>query len=194
MRSLVGTVNAGLLGALLLARGRASGAQLVESDMSGAARSFWALPVCLPTVVCLRLMDWAGPRGLDAGLTRDAAHALGRELLVFTAGWLLYAVLTWHLAPRFGWSTRWPHFIAAWNWCNIIENLLLVFGGIPALLGAPPVLAEVAQLVSLGWALWLEWYATRLTLGVGLGAAVLLVALDQAVGLTLAGLGLAFGG
>jgi hypothetical protein len=180
---------AGLQGALLLARGRADGATLVESDQRGAARSFWALPVCLPTVVCLRLMDWAG-----SGLPRDAAHDLGSNLLVFIAGWLLFAVLTHGLAPRFGRATRWPHFIAAWNWCNVVENLLLVFGGIPGLLGAPHYIDEASQLVTMGWALWLEWYAARLTFGVGPLLATLLVILDQAIGLTLAGLAVSLTG
>jgi hypothetical protein len=187
--SVVGTVNSGLLGALLLARGRPDGAQLVESDMRGAARSFLALPVCLPTVVCLRLMDWADP-----GLPADMAHQLGRELLVFIAGWLLYAVVTHRVAPLFGRAERWPHFIAAWNWCNVIENLLLVFGGIPGLLGAPHVVDEASQLFTMGWALWLEWYAARLTMGVGGMLASSLVVLDLAIGLLLAGLGVALGG
>jgi hypothetical protein len=186
--SVVAAVHSGLQGALLLARGRSSGAALVESDQRGAARSFWALPVCLPTVVCLRLMDWIG-----SGLPKDAGHALGRDLMVFIAGWLLYAVVTYHLVPHFGRAHRWPHFIAAWNWCNVIENLLLVFGGIPALLGAPHVVDQFSQLVAMGWALWLEWYAARLTLGVGPISAVLLVLLDQAIGLTLAGLALSLG-
>jgi len=158
--SVVAAVNSGLHGALRLARGKADGAAMVSSDMRGAALSFWALPVCLPTVICLRLMDWA-----DTGRPANAGHELARDLLVFVAGWLLYAVVTHRLAPRFGRQDRWPHFIAAWNWCNVVENLLLVFGGIPALLGAPHVVDQVSQLFTMGWALWLEWYAVRLTLG-----------------------------
>jgi hypothetical protein len=187
--SVVSAVHSGLQGALLLARGRASGAALVESDQRGAARSFWALPVCLPTIVCLRLMDWAG-----ASLPKDAGHALGRDLLVFIAGWLLYAVVTYHLAFQLGRGQRWPHFIAAWNWCSVIENLLLVFGGIPGLLGAPHVVDQFSQLVTMGWALWLEWYAIRLTLSVGPLSAALLVLLDQALGLILAGVALSLHG
>jgi hypothetical protein len=178
-----------LQGALLLARGKASGASLVESDAQGAVRSFWALPVCLPTIVCLRLMDWAGP-----GLPPDAAHALARDLMVFIVSWLLYAVVTHQLAPRFGRAHRWPHFIAAWNWCNVIENLLLVFGGIPGLLGAPHVVDQVSQLVTMGWALWLEWYAIKLTFSSGPLLAAFLVLLDQAIGLVLAGMAFSLSG
>jgi len=187
--SLVSAVNSGLHGAFLLARGQRQGAALVESDMGGAARSFWALPVSLPTVVCLRLMDWAGP-----GLPKDAAHVLSRDMLVFAAGWLLFAVVTWRLAGRVGRASRWPHFIAAWNWCNVIENLLLVFGGIPALLGAPHIVGQLAEVVTTGWALWLEWYAARLTLGIGPLSAAMLVIMDLTIGLVLSGLGQVLGG
>jgi uncharacterized membrane protein len=178
--SLVTAVSAGLHGALLLARGRADGAQLVETDMQGAARSFWALPVCLPTVICLRLIDWAG-----GGLPRDAGHQLARDIAVFVVGWLLFAVITWKAAARIQRASRWPHFIAAWNWCNVVENLLVVLGSIPGLLGAPHVVSQVAILVTLGWALWLEWYAARLTLAAGPLLAVLVVLLDQMIGQTL---------
>jgi threonine/homoserine/homoserine lactone efflux protein len=47
-----------------------------------------------------------------------------------------------------------------------VQYLLLVVFSIPGLLGASALLQEAAQLVGLGWALWLEWFAFRLTLGV----------------------------
>jgi hypothetical protein len=187
--SVASAVHSGLHGALRLARGRADGVALVAADMAGAARSFWALPVCLPTVVCLRLMDWA-----EDGRPANAGHELARDLLVFVAGWLLYAVVTHRLAPRFGRGERWPHFIAAWNWCNVVENLLLVFGGIPGLLGAPHVVDQVFQVFTMGWALWLEWYAIRLTLRVGPLLAILAVMLDLTISLMLSGFGQALGG
>ena len=40
----------------------------------------------------------------------------------------------------------------------------------------------------IGWALWLEWYATRLAFGVGPLNAVGLVLLDQSIGIMLAGI------
>jgi hypothetical protein len=50
------------------------------------------------------------------------------------------------------------------------------------------LLDQAAQLFGLGWALWLEWFAFRLTLGVGGLVAAGLVALDVAIGILLAGL------
>ncbi len=66
--------------------------------------------------------------------------------------------------------------------------MLLVVFSIPGLLGAPALLDQSAQLVGLGWALWLEWFAFRLTLGIGMLPAVGLVGLDVAIGVLLAGL------
>ncbi len=93
----------------------------------------------------------------------------------YVVGWLAFALLSFHLAPMFGCGPRWPRFIAAWNWCNVIENLLLVVGGIPGLLGAPTIIDEAAQIVAIGWALWIEWFATRQALGTTSLVAVLLV-------------------
>jgi hypothetical protein len=79
-----------------------------------------------------------------------------------------------------------------WNWCNVLQYLLLVVFSIPGLLGAPALLDQAAQLVGIGWALWLEWFAFRLTLGIGVVAAAGLVVLDVAIGVLLAAISLTF--
>ena len=180
----VGTaVSSGLHAAWLLARGRAEGLRFIESDMAGAARSFWAAAICLPAFVCLRLLAWT-----EAGTPPHAAHELALDLLSYAIGWCGFAVLLYRLVGAMGLASRWPRCIALWNWCNVIQYMLLVVFSIPGLLGAPVLLDQVAQFVGLGWALWLEWFAFRLTLGVGMLPAVGLVALDVAIGVLLAGL------
>ena len=56
--SVLATVSAGVHGAVLLALGRPEGVRLVDTDQTAAIRSFWAIPLCLPAVVCLKLLDW----------------------------------------------------------------------------------------------------------------------------------------
>ena len=185
----IGAVASGLHAAVLLARGRAEGLLLVEADMRGAARSFWAMAVCLPAILCVRLMGWIG-----AALPPRAGVVLGRDLLLFGVGWLAYALLSHRVATVLGRPRLWPRFIAAWNWCNVIENLLVVAGSIPGLLGAPPVADQVAQVVTMGWALWLEWFVTRLALGVTGLTAAWLVLVDVSIGLILAAVGASLGG
>ena len=181
--SSVSTVTLGLNAALRLARGRADGVVLLPDDRKTVVRSFWSIALCLPSVVCRLLMSW-----LDTGVPADAAHVLGREIIVFVVGWLVFVEITHRLAPMLGRAGRWGRFIAVWNWCNVVEGLLVILGGLPGLLGAPAIVDQASELITIGWALWLEWYATRLAFGVGPRAAVGLVLLDQSVGILLASL------
>jgi len=177
------TVTSGLHAALRLARGRSDGVVLVEGNPIGAATSFWSIAFCIPSVVCRLLMVWA-----ETGVPSNAAHDMGRELIVFILGWLVFVEASYRLAPLFGRSVHWERFVAVWNWCNVVEGVLVVAGGLPALVGAPSIIGEACELITIGWALWLEWYATRLALGVGSLTACWLVLLDQAVGIVLAAL------
>ena len=187
--SVAASVSTGLQAAFLLARGRPDGIQLVGTDAHGARRSFWAIALCLPAVLCLRLIAWIGP-----GMQPNAGHALALDLLIFVVGWLAFVVLSYHVAPLLGRRNRWARYITVWNWCSVVENLLLVIGSVPGLLGAPPVVDEAVQLFTLGWALWLEWYSTRLALDVGGLTAAGLVLLDESLGLILAAIGVSLVG
>ena len=178
--SSVSTVTLGLNAALRLARGRADGVVLVPGDRETIVRSFWAIALCLPTVVGQVLLSWA-----DTGIPAGAAHLIGRELIVFVLGWLVYVEITHRLAPMIGRAERWGRFIAVWNWCNVIEGVLVLLGGIPGSLGAPPIIDQAFALITIGWALWLEWYATRVALGVAPLTAAALVLLDQSIGILL---------
>jgi hypothetical protein len=184
--SSVSTVASGLNAALRLAWGRPDGVVLVSGDRKTIVRSFWSIGLCLPSVIGRLVMSWA-----VTGVPADAPHALGREVIVFVLGWLVFVEATHWLAPLIGRAERWGRFIAVWNWCNVIESLLVVVGGIPGAFGAPALVDEALQLVTIGWALWLEWYATRLALGVGGMTAVWLVLLDQSIGIFLASLAMA---
>jgi hypothetical protein len=179
--SLATSVSNGLYAAFLLARGRADGLRQIGDDMADAARSFWAAAICLPAFLCLRLLAWSG-----AGVPPHAAHLFALDLLSFAIGWCGFAVLSHRLVAAMGLAQRWPRFIVLWNWCNVVQYVLLVVFSIPGLLGAPALIDNAAQLFAIGWALWLEWLACRLTLGLGAVAAARLVALDVAIGVLIA--------
>ncbi len=181
--SLAASVVSGMQAALLLARGRTEGLRYIDDDMAGAARSFWAAAICLPAFICLRLLAWT-----SGGMPAQPAHLLALDLVTFAIGWCGFAVLSHRMVGAMGLAARWPRFITLWNWCNVVQYLLLVVFSIPGLLGAPPLLDQAAQLFGLGWALWLEWFAFRLTLGIGGFAAAGLVTLDVAIGILLAGM------
>ena len=167
---------------MLLARGRPEGVQHVDNDLRVAARSFWAAGVALPAFLCLRLLDWAAD-----GLPPQPVHAWALDLLFYVVGWAGYAVLSRSLVTALGRAQHWPRFITVWNWCNVVQYLLLVAAGLPLLLGAPDWVDQTAGLVALGWALWLEWFAARAALDVSGWAAAGMVVLDIAIGLVLSG-------
>lgn len=181
--SSVSTVTLGLNAALRLARGRADGVVLVPGDQKTILRSFWSIGLCLPLVIGRLVMSWG-----YSGVPTDAAHLAAREVIVFILGWLVFVEVTHRLAPMIGRAERWGRFVAVWNWCNVIEGVLIIVGGIPGSLGAPPMIDQSCELITIGWALWLEWYATRLAFGVGALTAVGLVLLDQSIGVVLASL------
>lgn len=181
------SVTSGLYAALLLARGRSAGAVLIAGDRETAKRSFWALAFCVPSVLCRLLMSWA-----EVGIPSGVAESLAREVVTFVLGWLLFVEATYWLAPLIGRADRWGRFIAVWNWCNVIEGVLIIVGALPGVLGAPPMIAQAAELIAVGWALWLEWYAIRLTFGVGPLMATGLVLLDQSIGIVLASAAVSF--
>jgi len=185
--SVIGSVAAGIQGALLLARGRAEGVERVESDHAAAIRSFWAIPLCLPAVVCLKLLDW-----LASGTPANVPLALGRYLLLFLVGWLLFVWVSHHMATMLNKQGLWPRFIAVWAYCSVIENILVALGGLPGALGAPSIVAQAAELFTVGWALWLEWYAIRHSLQVGPLTALVLVVVDFSIGMFMLSIGALF--
>jgi hypothetical protein len=177
--NVIRSIGSGMHAALLLARGRADGLRIADHDLAGAARSFWAILVALPGFICLRLIDTAG-----APLP---AHDFALDLLSYVVGWLAFALLSRPIVHLLDRMDRWPRFIVLWNWCNVVQYLLLVLAAVPGLLGAPDLVREVISLVAIGWALWLEWFAIRLTLDTTVLPALGLVALDVAIGVVLTG-------
>ena len=180
--STIAGVATGLQAAMLLARGKPDGIGLLATEdepaLAIAERSFWAAALCLPAFVCLQVIDLAQ----EPRLPPHAAHGFALQLLGYAIDWAGFALLTRWLAGTIGRGARWPTYIAVWNWCNVVQYLLLVVASLPPLLGLPAIVGETAWLVATGWALWLEWYATRLALGVNGVQAVGLVLLDEALG------------
>ena len=175
-------IEAGLRGAFMLARGQAHGAMLIEDTSEGAARSFWAAAICLPGFLALMFLDWA-----EDPPAAGVARALLVQLIAHAGGWAGFAVASQALAQAAGRGPEWPHFIAAWNWANVVQYLLLLAVSLPPLLGLPRPLASALALATLGYQLWFVLFLARTTLRSG-GLAVAVVGLDLLVGVVVAAL------
>ena len=177
-----GHLRAGLSGALALARGRREGMARMPADPLAATLSFWAVAVCLPAFVTLRLLA----RNV-AGAPGQATHSMLAAILLFVIGWVGYALLSHRIAAVLGRSALWPRYIVAWNWCNVAQYTLFLLATVPGLFGVPGWADQTLSLIVLFWALWLEWYVATLALEISPLPAVLLVALDVLIGLLLVG-------
>jgi hypothetical protein len=177
-------VAAGLAGAALLARGRAQGLALIEASAEGALRSFWAMAFCLPAFLALRLLSW-GELGEPSG---GFGRALAAELIGFVVAWVGFALASRPLAEASGRLAQWPRFLAAWNWTNAVQYAVLLALSLPGLLGVPEAVGHALALAGLGYAVWLEWFATKSALQVTGARAAGFVGLDLALGLFLGGL------
>jgi hypothetical protein len=176
-------VEAGLRGAFLLSRGRAEGLMLIEETPAGAGRSFWAAAISLPAFLALLSLRWSAGVAPAAGF----ATALTAELLGYVVIWLGFALASEPLARATGRLREWPHFLAAWNWANVVQYLVLLGLTVPAALGLPDFLADGLALAAIGYALWLEWFVARHALLIGGGRAVAFVLLDLALGIFIGG-------
>jgi hypothetical protein len=177
----VRSIASGMHAAFLLARGRPEGLHYADSDLAGATRSFWAIAVALPAFICLRLLSGNG------GVV--PAHDFALDLLSYVIGWIGFALLSRPVVEALGAAPHWPRFIVVWNWCNVVQYLLLVAASVPGLLGAPGLVQQAVSLVAIGWALWLEWFAIKLALESSTLAALGLLGLDLSIGLALTALG-----
>jgi hypothetical protein len=169
-------IEAGLRGAFMLARGQAHGAMLIEDTPEGAARSFWAAAICLPGLLALLLLDWA-----EEPPAAEIGYALLAHLIARAAGWAGFAVASHAAAQAAGRAAAWPHFIAAWNWANVVQYLLLLAVSLPALLGLPRPLASALALATLGYQIWLVFFLARTTLN-SRGLAATMLGLDLLIG------------
>jgi hypothetical protein len=172
----------GIAGALLLARGKVDGIDAFEPSMEDARVSFLAALLCLPIFLLLRM--GGGP----AGEAIDPARALTADLIAFVCSWAGFALASLPLAEAMGRRALWPRFIAAWNWVNLVQYVVVALLSLPGLLGLAGMTADTLALLGLGYALWLQWFATRLALGLSGPRAAAFVALDLGLSLFLSGL------
>ncbi|HTI02103.1 MAG TPA: hypothetical protein VL752_14235 [Acidisoma sp.] len=176
-RSFGREIAAGSRGIAMLTFGREEGIRAFNDDRDVARRSFVTALFAFPLFLVFHYLDW-----LSGTAPLEPTHALLLDCLTFPISWAGFALLAQPLLRSLGVEPRWTRYIAAWNWSNLAQYLLLLVTSLPLVLHAPSILAQTAVLVGYGWALWLEWTVTRLTLQVSPLAAAMVVAADVGFG------------
>jgi len=180
LRLVGGEIAASLRGIAALTFGQSAGLRAFGNDIDIARRSFVAPLFALPIFVVLRLVDWIG-----GSTPLEGGHAFALDLLTFAIGWAGFALISRPLVRMLGQERAWPRYIAVWNWSNFAQYCLLLLTALPVLFHAPAMVTETIALVGFGWALWLEWYVTKLSLDVTPTSAALVVAADVGFGAVL---------
>ena len=173
-------IGAGLAAAFRLARGWPDGMDRLppQDPPRLAVRSFLALGLC---AALEPLQSWLGGPMDATGLSRVTFHSLARDVMVTVVSWLAFAVISHRVAVKTGHAGLWPRYIAAWNWCNLLQSLMLAAALGASRLGLPDLLSQTVILVILGWMTWLGYFIARVGLGFGVWLGVAMVALDYAV-------------
>jgi hypothetical protein len=166
-------VAIGARGIAMLTFGQAAGLRAFINDLGVARRSFITALFAFPIFVMFHFLDWIAGTG-----PIEAPHAMALDLLTYPISWAGFALLSMPLLRVLGVERLWPRYVAAWNWSNFAQYTLLFVTSLPVLFHAPAIASETCALVGYGWALWLEWYVTRLVLNLSPTAAALLVAVD----------------
>lgn len=168
----------GLRGALRLARGYPDGLMLLPTQADAVWRSCIAAVICWPAFLALRMLFYA-----------DAAPALSIGLIIvietcaYLVAWFGFALASRHLATALGVGLRWPRFLAAWNWTNVVQYMLALVGGTPNWLSLSGPLLVVTTVLAGVAAIFVEWQAVRFALGLRGPLAALVIVLDIAVAL-----------
>lgn len=168
-----------LHGIIQLARGRPQGLAEFGDDSNAILGSLIPL---------LALMLVGGTIEFLAG----APAAALSDMAMLTIALIAPAVVSHAIAQRLGRGAQWPRFITAYNWCQwaLPAAALAILLGLSVLaaLGIPQaVAAQLALLMVLGYALWLQWNLVRhaLMLPNGLAAGVVLLMNGASAGLIL---------
>lgn len=158
---------------------------LFETTAEGALRSFFASALCMPAFLALRLLAWSNGGAPQAGVVQGVAA----ELVGFVLAVAGYALASLPVAEALGRRGRWPLYIAAWNYANLVQYaVLLAATAVPQLLGVPSLIAQTLGLATLGYMLWLEWFIARVALGVTAAQAAGFVLLNLIISVFVAGL------
>lgn len=172
-------VSRSVRGAAALMNRRPDALSLFDTTFEAFWRSFGAILLTGPAYVVDLALVWQR-LGL-AGAGRPLFDDPGLALLVaagHVAAFLALPIAMIFVARRFRLGARYVPFVVVTNWLAVFTSLALALPAALYLLGLEPRPAAAMVTAAFGLvALVIRWHATRATLGVGRGAAMLVTLL-----------------
>jgi hypothetical protein len=147
--------------------------------MEACLRSFQVMILAAPLFFLYLLLRYS-----EVTVAADETEIAIVEALRYVVDWLIYPVLFYEIARRRGMLDRYPRYIAALNWINLPEMIVLLVGESIASI-MPATLAIILQLGL--QALFFYWFltATRMILNTGWPTAIVLMIVNWAPSLFL---------
>jgi hypothetical protein len=140
-----------------------------DNTSESCLRSFQVMILTAPIYAFVRVIGYT-----QVTVAADMEMIVFTEALRYVVDWLLYPVIFYEIARRRGWLDRYPRYIAALNWSNLPQYILLLVA--QSLVSLVP---SISTPLLLGLQIFLfYWFmmVTRLALGVNwLHASVLMV-------------------
>jgi hypothetical protein len=175
----ISEIARGTRGALgFLQRDRAAPLQF-DNTMEACLRSFQVMILAAPLFFLYLLLRYS-----EVTVAADETEIAIVEALRYVVDWLIYPVLFYEIARRRGMLDRYPRYIAALNWINLPEMIVLLVG--ESIASIMP--ASLAIILQLGLqALFFYWFltATRMILNTGWPTAIVLMIVNWAPSLFL---------
>lgn len=92
-----------------------------DNTIEGCLRSFQVMILVAPIYAFVRVIEY-----MQINVTADVDMIVLVEALRYVVEWLLFPVIFYEIARRRGWLDRYPRYIAALNWSNLPQIILLL--------------------------------------------------------------------
>ncbi len=154
-------------------------------DWIGAgSRAGWIASFLVPAILLAPVYGWMTLRRYgDVEFDPEFAPAFAIEAIGYVIGWTAFPVLSHAVCERIGKAASWYGYIATYNWANVLQ---IAFYLPAALLGTfegmPPLPLFLIGVISVTAAIAIHFRVARVVLGIDAVPALMLVAVDLAVG------------
>ena len=101
------------------------------------------------------------------------------ETIAFVIVWTAFPLALAYASDALGASARYPRYIIAHNWTNLIQAALFTAVLLLSAMGLPAVLAGLLIMLAWIWLLLFKWNLARHGLGIGGGPALGIVTFDM---------------